>query len=167
MKGFLVAVSSLCLCGILLCFLAYVTGNFPFVPRAYDMPKPTQAQKGIMQTPLVVVETDPLCSPCVEKMAKILDIMSTEWEADMTAFLEQSVKPVEQEAHGWIWLPKEQREQAQQLIDQYGTEEGLRRLREMDPEAARQFESDKSRPGQERRPPPAREVPGRPESPTQ
>lgn len=29
---------------------------------------------------------------------------------------------------------------AQQLIDQYGTAEGLRRLREMDPEAARQFE---------------------------
>ena len=47
---------------------------------------------------------------------------------------------------------------AQQLIDQYGTEEGLRRLREMDPEAARRFESDKSSPpfreqaGQERRP---------------
>ena len=31
-------------------------------------------------------------------------------------------------------------DKAQQLIDQYGTEEGLRRLREMDPEAARQFE---------------------------
>ena len=29
---------------------------------------------------------------------------------------------------------------AQHLIDQYGTEEGLRRLRESDPEAARQFE---------------------------
>ncbi len=39
---------------------------------------------------------------------------------------------------------------AQQLIDQYGTEEGLRRLREMDPEAARQFE-------RERKPPPARD----------
>lgn len=33
-------------------------------------------------------------------------------------------------------------DKAQQLIDQYGTEEGLRRLREMDPEAARRFESD-------------------------
>ena len=43
-------------------------------------------------------------------------------------------------------------DKAQQLIDQYGTEEGLRRLREMDPEAARRFESDKSRPGQGRRP---------------
>ena len=159
MKAFLVTVSSLCLCGILLCFLAYVTGNFPFVPRTYDMPKPTQAQKGIMQTPSVVVETDPLCSPCVEKMAKILDIMSTEWEADMTAFLEQSVKPVEQEAHGWIWLSKEQRERAQQLFDQYGTEEGLRRLREMDPDAARHFESDKSRLGRERSTLPDHEMP--------
>lgn len=41
---------------------------------------------------------------------------------------------------------------AQQLIDQYGTDEGLRRLREMDPEAARQFERG-------RRGAPAREVP--------
>ena len=40
---------------------------------------------------------------------------------------------------------------AQQLIDQYGTEEGLRRLREMDPEAARRFEL-------ERRNPPARDT---------
>ena len=48
---------------------------------------------------------------------------------------------------------------AQQLIDQYGTEEGLRRLREMDPEAARRFESDKSRPGREPRPAPSRNTP--------
>ena len=41
---------------------------------------------------------------------------------------------------------------AQQLIDQYGTEEGLRRLRESDPEAARQFQ-------RERRPVPSRDVP--------
>ena len=41
---------------------------------------------------------------------------------------------------------------AQQLIDQYGTEEGLRRLREMAPDAARQFE-------QERRPVPSRDAP--------
>ena len=40
----------------------------------------------------------------------------------------------------------------QQLIDQYGTEEGLRRLRESDPEAARQFE-------QEQRGAPSRDVP--------
>ena len=41
---------------------------------------------------------------------------------------------------------------AQQLIDEYGTEEGLRRLRESDPEAARRFE-------QERRGAPSRDVP--------
>ena len=43
-------------------------------------------------------------------------------------------------------LSPERFNNAQQLIDQYGWEEGLRRLRESDPEAARQFESDKSRP---------------------
>lgn len=167
MKAFLVAVSSLCLCGILLCFLAYATGNFPFVPTVYDIKKPTQAQKVVMET------SSAQCTPCVEKMAWLLEITETEWEADMTAFLEQSVKPVEQEAHGWIWLPKEQHEQAQQSIDQYGTEEGLRRLREMDPDAARRFESDKSRPpfreqaGQKHLPPPTREIPDEAESPTQ
>lgn len=43
-------------------------------------------------------------------------------------------------------------DKAQQLIDQYGTAEGLRRLRESDPEAARRFE-------QERRSAPSRDVP--------
>ena len=42
-------------------------------------------------------------------------------------------------------------DKAQQLIKQYGTEEGLRRLSESDPEAAQQFE-------QERSPKPARDV---------
>lgn len=37
-------------------------------------------------------------------------------------------------------LSPERFNRAQQLIDEYGSEEGLRRLREMDPEAARQFE---------------------------
>ena len=37
-------------------------------------------------------------------------------------------------------------DKAQQLIDQYGTEEGLRRFREMDPEAARQFERERREP---------------------
>ena len=64
-------------------------------------------------------------------------------------------------------LSPERFDKAQQLIDQYGTEEGLRRFREMDPEAAQQFESDKSRPGREHRPPPTREVPSETESSTQ
>ena len=38
-------------------------------------------------------------------------------------------------------LSLERFDKAQQLIDQYGTEEGLRRLRASDPEAARRFES--------------------------
>ena len=47
-------------------------------------------------------------------------------------------------------LSPERFDKARQLIDQYGSEEGLRRLREMDPKAARQFE-------RERKPPPARD----------
>ena len=49
-------------------------------------------------------------------------------------------------------LSPEHFDKAQQLIDQYGTEEGLRRLRETDPEAARQFERERS-------PKPSRDVP--------
>ncbi len=49
--------------------------------------------------------------------------------------------PVEgHEVRGWEGMSPEQQEKAQQLINQYGAEEGLRRFREMDPEAARQFE---------------------------
>ena len=43
-------------------------------------------------------------------------------------------------------------EEAKQFFDQYGTAEGLRRLREMDPEAAQQF-------GRERRSAPSRDAP--------
>ncbi len=43
-------------------------------------------------------------------------------------------------------LSPERFSKVQQLIDQYGTEEGLRRLREMDPEAAKQFERERSAP---------------------
>ena len=44
------------------------------------------------------------------------------------------------EASGWEGLSPEQRDQAKAFFDQYGTEEGLRRLREMDPDAADRFE---------------------------
>ena len=37
-------------------------------------------------------------------------------------------------------------DKARQLIDQYGTEEGLRRFRDTDPEAARQFERERRKP---------------------
>ena len=44
------------------------------------------------------------------------------------------------EASGSEGLSPEQRDQAKAFFDQYGTEEGLRRLREMDPDAADRFE---------------------------
>ena len=43
-------------------------------------------------------------------------------------------------------LSPERFEKAQRLIEQYGQEEGLRRLREMDTEAARQFERERKAP---------------------
>ena len=50
------------------------------------------------------------------------------------------------EARGWEGLSLKQREEAKQFFDQYGTEEGLRRFREMDPEAAVQFEREERKP---------------------
>ena len=50
------------------------------------------------------------------------------------------------EARGWEGLSLKQREEAKQLFNRYGTEEGLRRFREMDPEAARQFEQERRKP---------------------
>ena len=43
-------------------------------------------------------------------------------------------------------LSPERFDKVQQLIDQYGSEEGLRRFREMDPEAARRFEREQRKP---------------------
>lgn len=42
-------------------------------------------------------------------------------------------------------LSPERFDKAQELIDQYGTEEGLRRLRESDPDAARRFDRERLR----------------------
>jgi hypothetical protein len=42
-----------------------------------------------------------------------------------------------------VQLSPERFDKAQQLIDQYGTEEGLRRFREMDPETARRFDRER------------------------
>ena len=145
MKAFIVAVSSLCLCVILLCFLAYATGNFSIPKTTQVPPVATIPQQGAnyregVGLQATMVETDPLCSPCIEKMASILEIMESEWEVDVSTFLERPAKPSKPAPQGWVWLSSEQREKAKQLFDQYGTEEGLHRLREADPEIARQFE---------------------------
>ena len=50
------------------------------------------------------------------------------------------------EAHGWEGLSPKQRNQAKAFFDQYGSEEGLRRFREMDPGAATQFERERREP---------------------
>ena len=51
-----------------------------------------------------------------------------------------------QETNAREGLSPERFDKARQLIGQYGQEEALRRLREMDPEAARQFERERKNP---------------------
>ena len=62
------------------------------------------------------------------------------------AELEQQLMPEGIEGEPREELSPERFSKAQQLIDQYGTEEGLRRLRESDPDAARQFEREQHEP---------------------
>ena len=50
------------------------------------------------------------------------------------------------EAELSVGLSPERFDKARQLIDEYGTKEGLRRLRESDPDAARQFERERGKP---------------------
>lgn len=151
MKAFITTVASSCLCAMLLCFWAYATGNLPLSNTTPQRPVPVSAEQA------TTVEENPLCSPCVENMVEILEMMEKEWGADMTAFLEQPANLPKPAAREWDWLSSEQQEQAQQLIDQYGTEEGLRRLREMDPDAAERFE-------RKRRGTPSRDIPDRGQS---
>ena len=66
--------------------------------------------------------------------------------------IEKQLTPQGIEAELSDGLPTAPADKAQQLIDEYGTEEGLRRLRETDPDAARRFE-------RERRGAPSRDVP--------
>jgi len=78
--------------------------------------------------------------------------------------LEKQLVPVEIEAELTEGLSPERFDKAQQLIDQYGAEEGLRRLREIDPEAARQFEREGPRSESPRPSEPSRDAPDGEES---
>ena len=144
MKAFLIAVSSLCLYGILLCLLAYTTSQLPTPKTTQHAVVATILQQGEdsrngVETQKPMMEEDLLCSPCVERIAFFVEMIEQEWEEDRDSRLETAVTPA---AQGWAGLSPAQREQAKQLFDQYGTEEGLRRFREMDPKAARQFERE-------------------------
>ena len=68
---------------------------------------------------------------------------ATKSDAEIEAELEKLLTPkpttsFDQEARGWEELSPERQKRAKQFFDQYGTEEGLRRLRETDPDAAAQ-----------------------------
>ena len=68
------------------------------------------------------------------------DMVESTPSPQSVADLEKQLTPEGIEAELSQGLSLERFDKAQDLIDQYGTEEGLRRLRESDPDAARQFE---------------------------
>jgi hypothetical protein len=68
------------------------------------------------------------------------------------------------ETPGWEGLSPARRAQAEQFLYQYGTEVGLRRLGEVDPEAAQQFEQERLRSERLRPAEPSRDAPDGEES---
>lgn len=148
MKAFLMCVAAFCVWGILLSVLAYATGN---------LPTPVHLRA-------IAQQTLQDCSPCAENLAAVLDLVGQDWERDMALFFEQPQKPSKSAAHSWGGLSSAQREKAKQLFDQFGTDEGLRRLRESDSDAARQFERERLRSEKFRPSEPSRDTPNGEES---
>ena len=101
----------------------------------------------------IPVDTEGTLSP-----SDVPDMVKPTPPPQSVADIENQLTPEGIEAELSEGLSPERFDKAQQLIDEYGLEEGLRRLREMDPEEARRFESDKSRLERRRRNPPARDT---------
>ena len=80
------------------------------------------------------------------------------------ADIEKQLTPQGIEAELTEGLSPERFDKAQRLIDQFGTAEGLRRLRATDPEAARQFEREGPRSGSPQPSEPPRDAPNGEES---
>ncbi len=86
-------------------------------------------------TDLPPVRSDSPLSP-----SNLPDMLKPTPSRPSVAELEKQLTPGGIEAELSEGLSPERFDKAQQLIDQYGSEEGLRRLRKSDPEAARRFE---------------------------
>ena len=86
------------------------------------------------------VPTDVLLSP-----SDLSSVVESTPSPQSMAGLEKRLTPERIEAKLSEGVSADRFDKAQQLIDQHGTEEGLRRLRESDPDAARQFERERLR----------------------
>lgn len=133
-------------------FLAYAMDRLPGVPIVTSSKQVEISQVALNLDEIGAPPTmgaDPLCSPCVERIDFVLEIVQ-EWEEDQNSRFETTLpkgvhvhKPPtvgSVEARGWEGLSQKQREQAKQLSDRHGTEDGLRRFRDTDPKTVRQFE---------------------------
>lgn len=146
MKAFLVTVSSLCFCAILFCFLAYATDRLRGGP-AVTSSQPVEISQVDLNPDQIGVpsamEEDLLCAPCVERIAFFIEMIEQEGEENQNSRLETAATPA---AQSWAGLLPEQREKTRQFFDQYGPEEGLRRLRKFDTAAAAQSDQKRREP---------------------
>ena len=93
-------------------------------------------------------EAQTTAKPVEQRHAEALESVIQN-DVEMAADLEKQLMPklpTAESIEGQLreGLSQERFDKAQQLIDQYGTEEGLRQLRKTDPEVARQFEGERS-----------------------
>jgi len=121
------------------------------VRSSHSSDNPQALSRAYSETDTVSGETLPVDTEGILSPSDLPD-MGKPISPPNVADIEKQLTPEGIEAELSGELSTDSFDKAQQLIDQYGTEEGLRRLREMDPEAARQFD-------RERRPVPSRDVP--------
>ena len=91
-------------------------------------------------------DTAPVGSDVPVSPSDLSDTVKPTPSSPDVADIEKQLTPQGIEAELSQGLLSERFDKAQQLIEQYGAEEGLRRLREMDPEAARRFELERRNP---------------------
>ena len=121
------------------------------VRSSHSSDNPQALSRAYSETDTVSGETLPVDTEGILSPSDLPD-MGKPISPPNVADIEKQLTPEGIEAELSEGLSTSPVDKAQQLIDEYGTAEGLRRLKEMDPEAARQFE-------QRHRPVPSRDVP--------
>ena len=167
MKVFLLTWVGFCFLVIVGFFIAYATDRLPYVPFSQQVELEIETEclpceenlkslKKAMETAseereaAAKAENLAQLKKVLEQLQEVRDEFYRERNTENRARVEKTLEQLWEAARAYYG--EERFSKTQQLIDQYGTEEGLRRLRESDPDEARRFERERGRR-------PARDVP--------
>ena len=120
----------------------------------------TVSERGIYED----ASSAPAHSDVPRSPSDLPDMLESTPSPPSVADIEKQFTPEGIEAELTEGLSPDRFDKAQQLIEQFGTEEGLRRLRETDPEAAQQFQRELLRSGSPQPSEPSRDAPDGEES---